>query len=95
MENQNKPVYPLRGADGTIFKNDGYAEQADLLSGLTKREEFARSAMHGILSNPNNSHTTLMGVNGNDTNGFIDAVMAAKEAVRYADELLNQLNQKL
>lgn len=81
MENQNKPIHPLRGADGTIFKNNGYADQVDLLSGLTKREEFARSAMQGLLSNPSQIYTT-------------DFEWVAKHAIAYADELLKQLSNE-
>jgi len=80
MENQNKPIYPLRGADGTIFKNDGYADHVDLLSGLTKREHFAGLAMQGLLSNPSQIDTTHF-------------EWIAQHAVGYADALLKELNK--
>jgi len=51
MNNADKPAMPLRGVDGGIFScRDGYLEQADIASGLTKREHFAAMAMQGILA---------------------------------------------
>ncbi len=99
MKNQDKPIHPLRGADGTIFKNDGYADQVDLLSGLTKREEFARSAMQAILSNTDGSHTPTtfileyLELPTSTTYQFAEHYpkYIAKLAILYADELLKQL----
>ena len=55
MNNADKPIHPLRGADGRLFStNDGYLEQAPVAMGLTKREHFAVMAMLGLLSHDGN-----------------------------------------
>lgn len=80
MNNANKPINPLRGADGTIFTNDGYADQVDLLSGLTKREYFAGLAMQGLLAN---------NAICNHNEGLPDISVV----LTYADALLNELSK--
>lgn len=62
-------------------------------TGLTKREYFAAMAMQGILSNPANNDNDILGVNGNPDIGFIACPNAIREAIRYADELLKQLEK--
>ena len=52
--------------------------------GLTKREYFAGLAMQGMISNPQIIRPK------EDEQGFIDFT---ERAVRYADELLKQLEQ--
>ena len=55
MNNADKPIHPLRGADGKLFStNGGYLEQAPVAMGLTKREHFAAMAMLGMLSHDGN-----------------------------------------
>lgn len=52
MNNGDKPINPLRGCNGEMFNcHDGYLEQANIASGLTKREHFAGLAMQALLSN--------------------------------------------
>lgn len=49
MKNGDQPITPLYGADKTLFQAEGidssYLKQANLLTGLTKREYFAGLAM--------------------------------------------------
>lgn len=61
---------------------------------LTKRERFAMAALQGILANPSNSHVDVMGVNGRGELGFIAGRIAVREAVIYADALLEELDKK-
>lgn len=72
MKNQDKPAYPFK----SNYPHDN--ESASGYMGLTKREEFARSAMMGLLSNPAQIGTT-------------DYEWIASHAIGYADELLKQL----
>ena len=63
-------------------------------TGLTKREYFAAMALQGILANSSNSHPDIMGVNANSQErGFIASSMATKQAVQYADDILNRLEE--
>lgn len=83
MKNSEKPAYP---APQILHDMDDH--------GLTKRELFAMAAMQGILSNPANNNQSLMGVNASHPEiGYIAANFAAREAIRYADELLKQLKE--
>lgn len=50
--------------------------------GLNKREYIATAVLQGMLSNPNHSKNELT----------IESTKVCKEAIRYADELLNQLS---
>ncbi len=50
------------------------------IDGITKREYFVAMAMTGMLSNPGHRSTA------------ISPAILAGDAIRYADELLNQLN---
>ena len=95
MKNSDQPafannIYKEFAAD---FK-DGFGVMDGINpTGVTKREYFAIRALQGILSNPAHNHPDLMGVNGTREIGFIAANSACIEAVRYADELLNQLQK--
>ena len=85
MNNADKPIHPLRGADGRLFStNGGYLEQAPVAMGLTKREHFAAMAMQGLLSNPN-----LVHYSGTDDK----ADRMRDMAVNYADGLLKALEE--
>lgn len=76
MENGNKPAYP------TLIQSQNVSTQWwDTINGLTKREEFVRSAMQGLLSNPE-----IM----NHTVGF----PSVEDVIKYADALLKALEPK-
>lgn len=71
MTNANEPIYPtIESSDHNIYTQS---------VGLTKREEFARTAMLGILSG--------MGMDALTYNEE-----AAKDAVMLADKLITALN---
>jgi len=82
MKKSEMPIHPIRGADGTICRNDGCLDQSkDVpLIGLTKREYFAGLAMQGMCS--------FHGTFGQGNN----LLAVAERSVMMADELLNQLN---
>ena len=81
MNNSKLPANPFQEILGIM---DGKVTRYNNHKGLTKREEFARSAMQGILSNPYWDELKL----GTYTN---DAVAAA--SVHYADALLKHLEE--
>jgi hypothetical protein len=85
MRNADQPASPAphQNSDGFI--------QHDVYFGLTKREAFAMAAMQGIISNPAHNNPYLMGVNGNSEIGYIGLQKAVRESIRFADELLKQL----
>jgi hypothetical protein len=60
--------------------SDGLREK--VINGLTKREYFAAMAMQGLLSNGTINH------------GYSTYEGWAKEAIKAADELLNQLDKQ-
>ena len=86
MKNSEMPIHPLKGADGTIFKNDGYLDQCKdaPLIGLTKREYLAGLAMRGLCGQIK-EYTA-------PDDGKILTDKLSIEAVRMADALLKQLN---
>jgi len=88
MINGNQPAHPDYV---TMNFNNGRGDNKVVFKGLTKREYFAIEALKGILSNSSNNDTDIMGVNGSVEKGFIACNMSVREAIRYADELLNQL----
>lgn len=84
MENKDKPIVPLYGADKSLFNSIGI--DADYLSshgnpliGLTKREHFAGLAMQGMLASSAGSGM------------WPNAEHYAKASVKVADELLKAL----
>ena len=62
----------------TIHQNSDGTLDYSLNQGLTKREYFAGLAMQGLLATSRNLST--------------DSKWLSEAAIRYADELLNQLN---
>lgn len=78
MKNGDKPAYPVHGGNGDDPRNQ------IIQGGLTKREMFAMAAMQGILACPNQ---LLMGDQRTDSS----PKMVASAAIKYADELLKQL----
>jgi hypothetical protein len=58
------------------------------------RAEIAAKMMAAILSNPAHNSLQIFGVNAEGDSGFIAANMAAEEAVRYTDALINELNKE-
>lgn len=81
MKNSEEPINPTYFKDGELNA-----------LGLTKREYFAGLAMQGLLANPSNNRTDVMGCNGigNDF-GFLPSTQIAELAISYTDELLKQL----
>jgi hypothetical protein len=81
MKNGDRSVHPTFDKVLDYVVGQGLKIQGMELkeSGLTKRELFAMSAMHGILSNPSRAD-------------LISNV--ATDAIIYADELLKQLDKK-
>jgi hypothetical protein len=80
MENKDMPAFPdTRRAAAQSLSNQA---PEDLPTGLTKREYFAAMALQGILANPKT-----------DLSRYGDSYFgAAKEAILFADELLQQLS---
>lgn len=78
MNNADQPAYPLlgyqRGADSNIHP------EPVIYEGLTKREEFAKAAMLGLLAS--------------DYSTKIDTVKIAEWSVAQADDLLAALAKK-
>lgn len=75
MKNSDQPAHPI---------NEEATDRVDagvkIYTGLSKREEFARSAMQGMLANPT--------LNYGD-----DFQTITFKAIKCADELLKQLEQ--
>lgn len=84
MNNGEQPAFPRAGFEFTNLADNQRYEPTE---GLTKREEFARTAMLGILSCPNRWLT-----DGNEVECNPDQV--AGIALDYADALLSALEQK-
>ena len=68
--NPNDPVFPN-------FKAEDWAYSS---GGLTKREEFAKAAMQGLLADANNVE--------------IEMGQLARDAIRAADALIAELNKE-
>ncbi len=53
MKNGDLPIKPLRGYEGVLYheSDQQVINNAKLLIGLTKREQFAAMALQGMLSN--------------------------------------------
>lgn len=69
-------------------KNDSiHNSEQGPLDGLTKREYFAAMALQGILAN-----TYKMGNNGHDIYA-VNNISVAKQAVLFADSLIEALNK--
>lgn len=90
MKNADQPIYPCmmqRIADGEDKGSFRLSKPGDdrawtfASSPLTKREEFARSAMQGLLSNPNPNITGL------------SYEHIARQAAIMADIQLNELEK--
>lgn len=88
MNNGEQPINPLYSADGKFYCNDdntsNWVVGTRPLIGLTKREIFSMSAMHGLLAN----HLII------DTANDHTAKWIATESIKQADELLKQLETK-
>ena len=86
MENAEKPINPLKGADDIFLneRDETYIKSVKPLIGLTKREYFAGLAMQGLMS----SFTE------NAENGFYGTKEVVSTAIEYADELLKRLEKE-
>lgn len=73
MTNPNDPAYPVTFEDGMAEK---------FTTGLTKREEFAKAAMQGLLVNKSDSR------NKSSDDIFRSVAILS---VRYADALIAEL----
>lgn len=82
MKNQDKPAMPfqeVRGiAGGMITKFENH-------NGLTKREDFAKSAMQGLLS------SMSLSISHNTTTCDIEVI--AKLSILMADKVLEELDK--
>lgn len=88
MENADKPIKPIHFQDNSLANeaDENYLVKSKALIGLTKREYFAGLAMQSIA-----------GIECSESASHIDdiAKRIARRAVKFADELLKQLeNQK-
>ena len=83
MKNADKPINPLKGADDIFFneREESYIKEVKPLIGLTKREYASMLAMQGILAN--NDELLL----AESAEGI------AKMSIKFADELLKQLEK--
>lgn len=83
MENKDIPAFPVQVThrDDGIIVGIQTGNTSGFEMGLTKREYFAAMAMQGLLAN---KKTDLSGLRGS-----YDTV--AKDAVMFADELLNHI----
>lgn len=87
MKNANKPINPTTSQkiNETEFFEYNLPNKEKQYSGLTKREYFAGLAMQGMISNPN-----IVRPKESDKE-FKDF---SERAIKYADELLKQLEEK-
>jgi hypothetical protein len=107
MENSKQPINPSMwtkcgdGEDDYIPLKDGTKTGWEVkFGGLTKREEFARSAMQGLLMEPNTGGIStkhilkILGLSEDTEYDYLTHYpkYLAKLSIIYADELLNQLN---
>ena len=90
MQNKDKPASPIR-----IQPTEQAIQQAQaagleigntVYMGLSKREDFAKAALQGILSND-----TLLNLINKKHPDFDVFTVAAASAVKAADQLLEQL----
>lgn len=85
MENKNQPAFPK--AKQILGSGEDYQEIPGA-SGLTIRQYAAIKAMQGILSNSLYMESVSINKNGRD---FTKAL--TEDAIKYADNLLKQLEQ--
>ncbi len=88
-KNADMPAMPMgKSHTGAYFTahdlGDGYVEQCKPAFGLTKREEFAKTAMIGLLSNPSMIDSV--------TNVSIDFIVDA--SILIADKILTDLEKQ-
>lgn len=82
----NQPAYPTPAIIGDLETGASY--EISCIGGLTKREEFAKAAMEGLLSNPNfiNVSTKIAEEKNTDPHQVLTQC-----AVVHADSLLAAL----
>lgn len=78
MENGKKPINPIVASNGFVTNEINYNNRG--LNGLTKREYFAGIAMQGWIACQSESFRG-------------DESSVAEKAIKYADELLKQLEK--
>ena len=83
MKNAEKPIKPILNSNGFIT-HESHIKDSSLI-GLTKREYFAGLAMQAMISNPNIIRPKEIDE---------DFICFSERAIRYADELLKQLENK-
>lgn len=83
MRNADMPAMPMFNSNGApVHWSNGGLENDGVMCGLTKREEFAKEAMKGLLAS------------GATYNGRTDARdLLAADAVAHADALLAELER--
>lgn len=82
MNNGSAPAFPVLTKDHVNGHQDGPMGNHWQYPGLSKRELFAIHVLNGIMSNE-----------AKDTDGDGDPERRAKQAVKYADALIDQLSQ--
>ena len=87
MNNADKPINPLKRANNAFYdeKDESFINRIKPLIGLTKREYFAGLAMQAMISNPNIIRPKEIDE---------DFIRFSDRAIRYADELLKQLENE-
>ncbi|MDP9954741.1 hypothetical protein J2X97_000378 [Epilithonimonas hungarica] len=89
MNNADKPIHPIVNEQGYPYMNSNFQEEHNnpppkmTTQGLTKREYFAGVALQGILSNRWSMEF-----------GNYNEKAKAEMAIKQADELLKQLENK-
>ena len=89
MKNADKPINPstsIKISDTEFFEYN-LPNKERQYSGLTKREHYTGLAMQGILANPN-------GVMNEHGNWMRSPESIARMSIKFADELLKQLEEK-
>ena len=84
----DKPAFPLRGADGTIYDLGWYRAHPDhFATGMTLREFYAGMALQGLCANPDVMTATL----ANDIHEGIRGGRPIKVAANaLADIMINE-----